>query len=288
VSTSAGVAQKSKGVAMARTRHVGLISAFSVLALALAVAPALSQPAPSPTTAARAWADRVTEIEQYLKSAEVVGIKELSVGVTRPRRCTLAPGGPVEAIAWKPIKPGRYSGFWESYKSEVAAYELDKLLGMGMIPPTVEREVKGEKGAAVMWVSPVKSFKELGGVPGMKGVSGPPPAQIASWTRQITVAKMFDNLVGNIDPNLGNWLVDPSWNLILIDHTRAFTNTKDLYHQLVRVDDDLWTKMKALDEPALTTALGAWLDKGQIKAILQRRDKMQQVIDKLTQTTAQR
>jgi len=33
--------------------------------------------------------------------------------------------------------------------------------------------------------------------------------------------------------------------------------------------------------PALTTALGAWLDKGQIKALLQRRDKMQKVIDKL-------
>ena len=273
---------------MARTRHVGLISVFSVLAILLAVTPALGQTAPVLTPGARVWVDHVAEIEQYLKSAEIVGVEEIGVGVTKPRRATLAPGGPVERIAWKSIKPGRYSGFWESYKSEIAAYELDKLLGMGMIPPTVEREVKGEKGAAVMWVSPVKSFKELGGVPGMKGVSGPPPAQIAIWTRQITVAKMFDNLVGNIDPNLGNWLVDPNWNLILIDHTRAFTNTKDLYHQLVRVDDDLWAKMKALDEPALTTALGAWLDKGQIKAILQRRDKMQQVIDKLTQTTAQR
>jgi hypothetical protein len=163
-----------------------------------------------------------------------------------------------------------------------------ELLGLGMIPPTVEKDVKGVTGAAIMWVSPTKSFKELGGVPGLKGVAGPPPAQIAAWTRQITVAKMFDNLVGNIDPNLGNWLVDPGWNLILIDHTRAFTNTKDLYHQLVRVDNELWTKMKALDEPSLTTALSAWLDKGQIKAILQRRDKMQEVIDKLAQTTAQR
>jgi len=273
---------------MAPLRRVGLISAFSVLAIALAAAPALPQTAPSVTPGARVWADRVAEIEQYLKSAEIVGMEEIGVGVTKPRRATLAPGGPCEKIAWKPIRPGRYSGFWESYKSEVAAYELDKLLGMGMIPPTVEREVKGVTGAAVMWVSPVKSFKELGGVPGLKGVSGPPPAQIASWTRQITVAKMFDNLIGNIDPNLGNWLVDPSWNLILIDHTRAFTNTKDLYHQLVRVDDDLWVKMKALDEAGLTTALGAWLDKGQIKAILQRRDKMQQAIDKLAQTTAQR
>ena len=56
----------------------------------------------------------------------------------------------------------------------------------------------------------------------------------------------------------------------------------------MRVDDDLWAKMKALDEASLTTAVGAWLDKSQIKALLQRRDKMQQAIDKLAQTTAQK
>ena len=119
-------------------------------------------------------------------------------------------------------------------------------------------------------------------MPGLqKGVKMPPPQMVPTWMRQITVAKMFDNLIGNIDPNLGNWLVDPSWNLILIDHTRAFTNTNELYHQLVQIDPALWDKMRALDEPTLTTALGAWLDKGQIKALLQRRDKMQKVIDKL-------
>ena len=161
-------------------------------------------------------------------------MEELKIGVTRPRRAKLAPGGPVDAMAWKPIRPGRYTGYWESYKSEIAAYELDKFFGLGMIPPTVEKRVNGELGAAVMWASPTQSFKDLGGVPGQGNVKGPPPAQIARWMRQLTVAKMFDNLIGNTDPNLGNWLVDPSWNLILIDHTRAFTSTKNLYHQLVR------------------------------------------------------
>jgi hypothetical protein len=279
------VATNSKGVVMTRNRQAVLTSAFSLLVTVLVATPALPQ---TTSVNSRAWADHVEEIEAYLKSAEVVAIDEIKIGVTKPRRATLAPGGPVESMCWKPIRPGRQSGFWESYKSEIAAYELDKLLGLGMIPPTVEKDVKGVTGAAVMWVTPTKSFKELGGVPGLKGVAGPPPAQIAAWTRQITIAKMFDNLVGNIDPNLGNWLVDPGWNLILIDHTRAFTNTKDLYHQLVRVDDELWAKMKGLDEPGLTAALSAWLDKGQIKAILQRRDKMQEVIDKLAQTTAQR
>jgi hypothetical protein len=264
---------------MTKRRLALLTASIWILALTGAVARGLPQ-APA-AVSAKVWADRVQEIETYLKSAEVVRLEEVKVGVTKPSKAQLAPGGPVEAIAWKPIKPGRYSGFWESYKSEIAAYELDKLLGLGMVPPTVEKRVKGDLGAAVMWVSPTKSFKELGGVPGQKGVQGPPPAMIAPWTRQLTKAKMFDNLIGNIDPNLGNWLVDPAWNLILIDHTRAFTNTKDLYHQLSLVDRELWAKMQALDEPALTAALGNWLDKGQIRAILQRRDKMQPIIDKL-------
>jgi hypothetical protein len=271
---------------MKSRRVFALTSALSVLTVLLAIEPVFPQEPAAATP--RAWVDRVAEIEQYLKTADVAGMEEIGVGVTKPRRAMLAPGGPVEAIAWKPIRPGRYSGFWESYKSEVAAYELDKLLALGMIPPTVEKRVKGTVGAAVMWVSSVQSFKQLGGLPGTKGVKGPPPTLVPVWNRQITIAKMFDNLIGNIDPNLGNWLVDPAWNLILIDHTRAFTDTKQLYHQLVQIDPTLWDKMRALDETTLTTTLGEWLDKGQIKAILQRRDKMQQVIDKLPQANAQR
>ena len=113
------------------------------------------------------------------------------------------------------------------------------------------------------------------------GVAGPPPAQFASWTRQLTRAKMFDDFIGNTDPNLGNWLVDPSWNLVLIDHSRAFTPTKKLYHALTQVDGELWEKMKALDEASLTSGLGAWLDKEMIRGMLARRDLMQQEISKL-------
>ena len=39
--------------------------------------------------------------------------------------------------------PGPPNGYWESYKSEIAAYELDKLLGMDMVPPSVEKRVEG-------------------------------------------------------------------------------------------------------------------------------------------------
>ena len=89
--------------------------------------------------------------------------------------------GPVDAMVWKPIKPGQYAGRWESYKSEIAAYELDKLLGLDMVPPAVERQIKGDIGAAVMWVEGVKGWDP--------SVALAPPNPL-EWTRQVVRMKM--------------------------------------------------------------------------------------------------
>ena len=40
--------------------------------------------------------------------------------------------------------------------------------------------------------------------------------------------KMLDLLIANVDRNQGNLLYDPDWHLLLIDHSRAFTEKKDL------------------------------------------------------------
>ncbi len=272
----------------AARRRVRLVAVASLLAplpalgQAPAQAPAATPPvvkAAAENTSAKTWLGSRDAIEAYIKTAPVVDIEDIKVGVTRPRRARLAPGGPVEYIAFKRVPPGRPSGYWESYRSEIAAYQVDKLLGLDMVPPTVERDLKGDRGAAVMWCSPTKSFKELNGVPDA------PPGKVDMWNRQLVRAKMFDNLIGNIDPNLGNWLVDPAWNLVLIDHTRAFTSDKELPHKIMdRWDAELWDKMKALTLESLSQALQPWIGKGEIKAMLARRDRMQQVYDKLVAT----
>lgn len=261
-------------------RSLGLLSL--IVALSVALSTAAQQPSQSPAAAgesAKIWLGRAAEMEAFLKTAEIVDLQDIPIGVTKPRKAKLAAGGLVDAMTWKPIRPGMYHGFWESYKSEIAGYELDKLLGLDMVPPKVERRVKSDLGAAIMWCPGVRSFKDMGGVPGTGKVPGPPATEYVRWQTQLTRAKMFDNLAGNLDPNLGNWLVDPVWNLILIDHTRAFTTTKNLVHKMQRIHAPLWERMKALDEAALTAALGGWLDKGAIRAILARRDKMQAELD---------
>ncbi len=234
-----------------------------------------------PAASAKTWIGRAAEIEEYLKTTPVVRTEDLGRGVTRPKRAYFAPGGSADSMVWKQLRPGMSRGFYESYKSEIAAYEIDKLLALQMVPPKVERRLGSDVGVAVMWAAPTKSFADLGGVP------PPPPAQEDSWNRQLVKAKMFQNLIGDIDPNLGNWLVDPAWNLILIDHSRALTRSEKLVHQMQRIEADLWTRMKALTEETLTTAVGMWIGKGEVRAILDRREKMQAQIDGLVRATSE-
>ena len=61
-------------------------------------------------------------------------------------------------MAWKVLPPGTYNGFHESYKTEIAAYEMDKLLDLNMVPPTIERTIDKQTGAAVMWINGTKNF----------------------------------------------------------------------------------------------------------------------------------
>ena len=236
--------------------------------------------APAPVSA-KTWLEERTAIEEYLRTGDIVSVEEIPVGVTRPTRCTLAPGGPVAEMTWKPIQPGRRGGFWESYRSEIAAYELDKLLALDMVPPTVEKRFQEKVGAAVMWVSPAKNFKQLGGSP------KPPPAEIPRWSRQLSRAKLFDNLIANIDSNQGNWLVDPAWNVILIDHTRSFTTTKQIVHEMQRIDAELWQRMLQLTEASLQDAIGAWVEQAEIRAMLARRDKMRQEIERMVSKSSE-
>jgi hypothetical protein len=86
--------------------------------------------------------------------------------------------------------------------------------------------------------------------------------------------KMFDNLICNKDRNRGNLLVDDDWNLFLIDHSRAFITSRELPVAMERIDPEVWNRMLALDEAVLTGALGAWLDRAAIRALLARRDRM--------------
>lgn len=221
-------------------------------------------------TCANVWESRRAEVEELLRTAPVEKIVEIPIGVTKPKRAYIEGGGPTDSFAWKPLAPGRYQGFWESYKAEIAAYELDKMLELNMVPVVVERRIKGDLGAAVLWLQDVRSWEAVQPLP-------KPP----NWGHQIARMKMFDNYIGNSDRNKGNMLIDQDWHMYLIDHSRGFAQDQKLPQVLENIDRRLWNHMLELDEAKLTAELGKLLDRRQIRSMIQRRDHMKKAIDAL-------
>lgn len=260
---------------MARARTASSVALW-IVPLVLMLAWPLSRPAAAQQATAPAcaitWVDQEAQIETYLKSANIDRIDEVPVGVTKPKHAYFEAGGPVASAAWKPLPTRFQNGFLESYKAELAAYALDKLLGLNRVPPAVERNVNGQAGAIVFWVEGVKAWDVK------NPVKGPDPL---AWDHEIAKMKMFDQLIANIDRNQGNLLYDEDYHIILIDHSRAFTRTKDLKRmaQLGRIDRPLWDRMLALDAASLEAAIGEWYGKKEIQAILERRDEMKKGIE---------
>jgi hypothetical protein len=239
------------------------LRSVAVLLLCLPTVWYQRQPASTQGLGSKIWVGRYQEIEEYLRTAECIDMKVLPPNV--PARCTLRPGGPVARMVWKSLPPGVHRGFRESYKSEIAAYELDKLLKMDMVPPSVDRQLQASNGAAQLWVEDVVDARDAG---------SPDEANRAHWEGQLVRMTMFDTLIGNRERNLRNMLRDREWNLMLIDHSRAFGTGTELLHTLSRIDQDYWAKIESLTRNQLDAALHAWLDEAQIEAILDRRERM--------------
>jgi hypothetical protein len=249
-------------------------AAAAVLAILALGAQPSAQGAAAPAVGAKAWVGRYAELEDYLRTAPVERIEQVPIGVTKPKRIFFAPGGLVESANFKKLPMGRRSGFWEAHRSEVAAYQLDRLLHLDMVPVTVERPVEGELAAVQLWVEGCRMIKDV------NQSACPRPVE---WARQVARQRAFDNLVANIDRNAGNILVDPAWNIILIDHSRAFSSDSMPFEKkLTRIDRDLFARLKALDEASLMKTVRPWLlSDGMVRDILKRRDKIVTRLERL-------
>ncbi len=237
----------------------------------------------------KTWLGRTLEVEDLLRNAEVKDFAPIGHGVTNPWRISLSNGGKEFYAAYKPIKQGRYSGYWESYQAEVAAYELDKMLGLNMVPPTVVKRISkvpadNNKGSLQHWVEDCPFYRD---------VQDKTP-RTASWSYELSRMKMFDVLVNNEDRNAQNFFVCPDFHIILIDHSRAFTSSTKMLKMPkklpVSFDRRLVEQLKNLTRENLDAHLKSvpfedgninLLRDGQIKAILKRRDALLAHLQKL-------
>ena len=163
------------------------------------------------------WPD-ATELESFLKEAKITERRKLGTGITNPEKLTLEMDGVVRHAVFKNV-----NGKFDSWRSEVATYEMDKLLGLGMVPPTVERKVRGARGCVQLWVEGVT----------MAEFTGTPP-DLAAWRGQVSLMWLFDDLVGNIDRHVNNAIVTSEFRLALIDNSMTFRSGPDLPNDLNR------------------------------------------------------
>jgi hypothetical protein len=226
--------------------------------------------------------------ESFLTSAEVVARKQLQGpdSVTSPWVLTLRSNGTEHRAVWKDID-GKPLGIQDSWRYEVAAYRLDKALGLGMVPVTVERDEDGRPGSCQFFAEGALPLRDK-----IRDVQGLTPDGLAAWRRGGYLQQAFDNLIGNSDRSQGNILIASDWRWVLIDHSRAFrteaaytkalpfTEKKrpgtEIMMQLPRV---LVERLRALDQGAVAAAVGPYLTEKEVRAVMARRTLLVAWID---------
>jgi hypothetical protein len=247
--------------------------AAALAALALAVS------ALTPVAAQRA-ADvfQGEAIEAFLSRGSVREVRDLGTGITRPQQVTLEFEGERHDALYKTIDVSKQGattledgtvevGFQDTWQTEVAAYQLDRMIGLGLTPATVERRIGRDVGSLQWWVDSMMSEGERVA----QGVTAP---DVEAWNQLMFKVRLFDQLIANTDRHPGNMLVTSDFQVRLIDHSRSFRENRELAQpgQLTRFSRTLLDAIAALDEDGVKDRLGRYLSSSQIQRLLQRRD----------------
>jgi len=226
------------------------------------------------------------QIKEFLRTAKVVDSKRTSKGVTAPYQLTMTDGTITHDAGFNYVDEDKAKqvfndghvefNFKDSYKYDIAAYELAKLLGLGdMMPVTVERKWNNKWGAISWWIpTMMDEVTRLN-----KKIEPPNPD---AWNRQMYKKRIFAELVCDTDINLTNILITDDWRLYMIDFTRAFRRDKEIRDKSnitkSMCERRLLERLKNLDrkELAVNTKYKKteYLSKGEIDGVMARRDKI--------------
>ena len=268
-------------------RFVATTTLFTVVAALVAVTGVVAAP-PSGQHAPAVWRDAVGkplpfrgagELMEFLRTADIVANDKIPIGITGPRRLTLELDGVRVNAAFRSVDETHSrvrladGSFYQKLRDycgyEVAAYRISGMLDMTNVPPAVPRRVQREDGTVQIWVENAMMEKDRI----EQGLRSPRPQR---WVQQIQEMLAFDQVIGNIDRNPGNILIDGQWTVWLIDHTRAFQQGGKLEKvgRIRMVRRRFWDRLQALDPDAVAAAMQGILESRQIDDMFRRRDEL--------------
>jgi hypothetical protein len=258
-------------------KRVTLLAVALALALAAGTRPAAAQFLPEEIAQREAQ-------EEFLLTAEIVRSEPIGEGVTKPWKLYLKKGDVEGKAAWK-NPHGEMNGYLEGWQYEIAAYRLDKLIGLNMVPPAVERKFNGTPGALVLWVENRGSLLKI-----IEEKIRIPDEAVDNTEKMKWLTRAWDCLIANEDRTQQNFLYTDDWRVIVFDHSRAFRSTGAFTKRLMFGRDGLkvssqgapWLfrrlprwfvdKIRTLTFENIKAAVGKTLKDREIKAILARRD----------------
>ena len=202
------------------------------------------------------------DLEHLLRTGDILATRE---GESGRRFVEISDGSrSVEALFAKREARGLYA--------DVAAYRLDRMLELDMVPVAVVREVDGADGS--LQFLPHQWLDEQ-----QRGASGGGGSAQCPLTEQWPAMYVFDTLIYNEGRSLQRMLYSPDiWQLILVGHDHAFGTSKGKPRHLALVSlavGDSWANaLASLTDEMLEEKLGDVLDKRRRRALLARRDQL--------------
>jgi hypothetical protein len=158
------------------------------------------------------------------------------------------------------------------FAPEVAAYRMDRMLNLGMVPVAVARDVEDDEG--VLQLLPPGTVDEAVRIARGEGAGAwcPLPQQ---WNAMY----VFDTLIGNAARVPPSMLYGPNdWQLSLVSHSGAFGTDKRRPRYLGKADLQLgpaWVEaLGSLTDEKLKAELGDVLDGKRLRALAARRDRL--------------
>lgn len=154
----------------------------------------------------------------------------------------------------------------------VAAYRLDRLLQLDMVPVTVKREIGGSNGS--LQFLPDNHIDEA-----ERSSTGQGGGAWCSISEQWPAMYVFDVLVYNEGRSQRRIMYDKSsWRLILSEHDRTFSSKKGRPAHLRKVSIPIspgWKNALAeLSDELLEESFSDVLNKRELRALMSRRDEL--------------